>query len=158
MSCLGIAARVPRSTRSTSTRPPAAKCRHPAAEAARLLAGRLGCSQRQARRYVALAATGGRVPVPDEGTVFTVRLPVRLAAAVRDHARVRPHGLGGRRAGPGRISRPCSRGPSGQVRELAVETDASLSPCRRRDVSGLRDIGAAAAGQDRRPGGGRRRR
>jgi hypothetical protein len=59
----------------------------PAAEAARLLAGRLGCSQRQARRYVALAAAGGRVPVPDEGTVFTVRLPVRLAAAVRDHAR-----------------------------------------------------------------------
>jgi hypothetical protein len=58
-----------------------------AAEAARVLAGRLGCSQRQARRYVALAVAGGRVPVPDEGTVFTVRLPVRLAAAVRDHAR-----------------------------------------------------------------------
>lgn len=59
----------------------------PAAEAARVLAGRLGCSQRQARRYVALAAAGGRVPVPEEGTVFTVRLPVRLAAAVREHAR-----------------------------------------------------------------------
>ena len=27
------------------------------------------------------------VIIPDEGTVFTVRLPVRLAAAVRDHAR-----------------------------------------------------------------------
>ena len=87
MSCLGIAARVPRSTRSTSTRRPGLDAGTPAAEAARLLAGRLGCSQRQARRYVALAATGGRVPVPDEGTVFTVRLPVRLAAAVRDHAR-----------------------------------------------------------------------
>jgi hypothetical protein len=59
----------------------------PAAEAARLLAGRLGCSQRQARRYVARAAAGGRVPVPDEAAVFTVRLPVRLAAAVREHAR-----------------------------------------------------------------------
>jgi hypothetical protein len=59
----------------------------PAAVAARVLAGRLGCSQRQARRYVALAAAGGRVPVPEEGTVFTVRLPVRLAAAVREHAR-----------------------------------------------------------------------
>lgn len=58
----------------------------PAAEAARLLAGRLGCSQRQARRYVARAAAGGRVPVPEEGAVFTVRLPVRLAAAVREHA------------------------------------------------------------------------
>jgi hypothetical protein len=58
-----------------------------AAEAARVLAGRLGCSQRQARRYVAQAAAGGRVPVPEEGTVFTVRLPVRLAAAVREHAR-----------------------------------------------------------------------
>ena len=59
----------------------------PAAGAARALAGRLGCSQRQARRYVARAAAGGRVPVPEEATVFTVRLPVRLAAAVREHAR-----------------------------------------------------------------------
>jgi hypothetical protein len=58
-----------------------------AADAARVLAGRLGCSQRQARRYVARAAASGRVPVPEEGTVFTVRLPVRLAAAVREHAR-----------------------------------------------------------------------
>jgi hypothetical protein len=58
-----------------------------AAEAARLLAGRLGCSQRQARRYVAQAAAGGRVPVPEEAAVFTVRLPVRLGAAVREHAR-----------------------------------------------------------------------
>ena len=60
----------------------------PPAEAARMLAGRLGCSQRQARRYVARAAESGRGPVPGEGTVFTVRLPVRLAAAVREHARV----------------------------------------------------------------------
>ena len=59
----------------------------PAAEAARVLAGRLGCSQRQARRYVALAAEAGRVEVPDEAVVFTVRLPLRLAAAVREHAR-----------------------------------------------------------------------
>ena len=59
----------------------------PAAEAARVLAGRLGCSERQARRYVSQAAVSGRVPVPEEGAVFTVRLPVRLAAAVREHAR-----------------------------------------------------------------------
>jgi hypothetical protein len=59
----------------------------PAAEAARVLAGRLGCSQRQARRYVARAAASGPVPVPEAGTVFTVRLPARLAAAVREHAR-----------------------------------------------------------------------
>jgi hypothetical protein len=58
-----------------------------AAEAARVLAGRLGCSQRQARRYVSQAAESGRVPVPEAGEVFTVRLPVRLAAAVREHAR-----------------------------------------------------------------------
>jgi hypothetical protein len=56
----------------------------PAAEAARVLAGRLGCSGRQARRYVAAAGESGRVAVPDEGTV---RLPLRLAAAVREHAR-----------------------------------------------------------------------
>ena len=55
-----------------------------------MLAGRLGCSQRQARRYLASAAESGRGEVPGEGgegTVFTVRLPVRLAAAVREHAR-----------------------------------------------------------------------
>jgi hypothetical protein len=59
----------------------------PAAGAARVLAARLGCSERQARRYLASAAESGRVEVPGEGTVFTVRLPVRLAAAVREHAR-----------------------------------------------------------------------
>jgi len=59
----------------------------PAAEAARVLAGRLDCSGRQARRYVSQAEASGRVPVPEEGTVFTVRLPARLAAAVREHAR-----------------------------------------------------------------------
>jgi hypothetical protein len=58
-----------------------------AAEAARVLAGRLGCSARQARRYVDRAAASGRVPVPEPGVVFTVKLPVRLAAAVREHAR-----------------------------------------------------------------------
>jgi hypothetical protein len=58
-----------------------------AAEAARVLAGRLGCSQRQARRYVAQAAESGRAEVPGEAAVFTVRLPARLAAAVREHAR-----------------------------------------------------------------------
>jgi len=58
-----------------------------AAEAARVLAGRLGCSERQARRYAGQAAAAGPVPVPEPGTVFTVRLPGRLAAAVREHAR-----------------------------------------------------------------------
>ncbi len=60
----------------------------PAAETARVLAGRLGCSGRQARRYVSQAAAAGPVPVPEPGAVFTVRLPGRLAAAVREHARV----------------------------------------------------------------------
>jgi hypothetical protein len=57
----------------------------PAAEAARVLAGRFGCSPRQARRYVDQAA-GGRVPVPEATVVFTVKVPARLAAAVREHA------------------------------------------------------------------------
>jgi len=60
----------------------------PAAEAARLLAGRFGCSLRQARRYADQAAATGRVAVPEPAAVFTVKLPVRLAAGVRDHARV----------------------------------------------------------------------
>ena len=57
------------------------------AAAARVLAARLGVSARQARRYVDQAAAGGRVPVPERGVVFTVKLPGRLAAAVRAHAR-----------------------------------------------------------------------
>ena len=52
-----------------------------------MLSGRLGCSQRQDRRYVTQAAESGRAEIPDEAVVFTVRLPVRLVAAVREHAR-----------------------------------------------------------------------
>jgi len=59
----------------------------PAAEAARVLAARFGCSQRQARRYVDQAARSGRVPVPEAAAVFTVKVPARLADAVREHAR-----------------------------------------------------------------------
>ena len=59
----------------------------PAGEAARVLAGRFGCSLRQARRYVDQAAASGRVPVPEVTVVFTVKVPARLAAAVREHAR-----------------------------------------------------------------------
>jgi Ribbon-helix-helix protein, copG family len=58
----------------------------PAAEAARVLAGRFGCSPRQGRRYVDQAAAG-RVAVPEPAAVFTVKLPVRLAAGIREHAR-----------------------------------------------------------------------
>src|ERR1035441_2072590 len=50
------------------------------AEAARVLAGRLGCSPRQARRYADQAAARGRVPVPEAAVVFTVKVPARLAA------------------------------------------------------------------------------
>ena len=60
----------------------------PAAGAARVLAGRFGCSARQGRRYVDQAAASGRVAVPGPGVVFTVKLPGRLAAAVREHAGV----------------------------------------------------------------------
>ena len=55
------------------------------AEAARELAGRFGLSERQARRYVDRAA-GGPVEVPQATSVFTVKLPVQLAARVREHA------------------------------------------------------------------------
>ena len=59
----------------------------PAAEAARVLAARFGCSQRQARRYADQATASGRVPVPEPAAVFTVKVPARLADAVREHAR-----------------------------------------------------------------------
>lgn len=57
------------------------------AEAARVLAERFGCSARQARRYAERAAQGGPAVVPEATTVFTVRLPVALAARVRQRAR-----------------------------------------------------------------------
>src|SRR6516225_6257372 len=57
------------------------------AAAARVLAGRFGCSVRQARRYVDAAAADGRVRAPEATVVFTVKVPGRLAAAVRQHAR-----------------------------------------------------------------------
>jgi hypothetical protein len=59
----------------------------PVAEAARLLAARFGCSQRQARRYAERAVLAGRVDVPQATSVFTVKLPAGLGAAVREHAR-----------------------------------------------------------------------
>jgi hypothetical protein len=59
----------------------------PAAEAAGVLAGRFGCSLRQARRYVERAAQSGHVEAPEATTVFTVKLPAGLAGRVRVHAR-----------------------------------------------------------------------
>jgi hypothetical protein len=56
------------------------------AEAARVLAGRFGVSQRQARRYVDQAGAGGRMPVPEPSVVFTVKVPAVLAERVRAHA------------------------------------------------------------------------
>jgi hypothetical protein len=58
----------------------------PAADAARELAGRFGCSPRQAHRYVQRAGRSGHVPVPVPAAVFTVKLPVPLIARIRAYA------------------------------------------------------------------------
>jgi hypothetical protein len=55
------------------------------ADAARELSGRFGLSERQSRRYVE-RAVGGPIQVPQTTGVFTVKLPVQLAAQVRAHA------------------------------------------------------------------------
>ena len=52
-----------------------------------MLAGRFGCSVRQARRYAERAAAGGPAVVPEETTVFTVKLPAALVARVRARSR-----------------------------------------------------------------------
>jgi hypothetical protein len=57
-----------------------------AADAARELAGRFGCSLRQAHRYVQRAGHAGHVVVPAPTGVFTVKLPMPLIARVRAHA------------------------------------------------------------------------
>jgi DNA-binding transcriptional regulator LsrR (DeoR family) len=59
----------------------------PAGEAARAVASRFGISERQARRYVDRAMRAGRAEVPTAKVVFTVKLPVGLAARVRVHAK-----------------------------------------------------------------------
>ena len=56
----------------------------PPAEAARVLAGRFGCSVRQARRYAERATAGGPAVVPEETMVFTVKLPAALVARARE--------------------------------------------------------------------------
>lgn len=56
-------------------------------QAARVLADRFGCSARQARRYAERAAQGGRTVVPEETSVFTVKLPTVLVVRVRERAR-----------------------------------------------------------------------
>ncbi|MDN5762482.1 MAG: ribbon-helix-helix domain-containing protein [Microlunatus sp.] len=58
----------------------------PAADTARELAERFGCSLRQAHRYVQRADRSGHVAVPAPAGVFTVKLPVPLIARVRGHA------------------------------------------------------------------------
>jgi hypothetical protein len=59
----------------------------PVAQAAPVLAEQFGCSVRQARRYAERAAQGGPRAVPEETTVFTVKLPTALVAGVRERAR-----------------------------------------------------------------------
>lgn len=59
----------------------------PVADAVRVLAGRFAVSVRQARRYVDQAVATGRVDVPQESVVFSVKLPAALARRVRAHAR-----------------------------------------------------------------------
>ena len=95
----------------------------PAAEAARVLAGRFGCSPRQARRYVDQAASG-RVPVPEATVVFTVKVPARLAGAVREHAReLGADDLRRGGTGAGGVSRAGPQKPSPQVSVRPVETE-----------------------------------
>jgi hypothetical protein len=57
------------------------------AEAVEALAGRFSVSARQARRYLERAAANGRVAVPGETAVFTVKLPAALVARVRKRAK-----------------------------------------------------------------------
>lgn len=59
----------------------------PVSEVVALLAARFGCSVRHARRYAERAELVGRTAVPEETTVFTVKLPAVLVGRVRDRAK-----------------------------------------------------------------------
>src|SRR5579859_5595104 len=160
MSCLGIAARVPRSTRSMSTRPPgcwkpglrllrrpacwpggwAARNARPAVTSARPRHRAGSWSRRRPRCSLSGFPSGWP---PRCGST-----PARLAARSRRSPRRR-----------WRSSWAAVTGTAGPGERAAGGDGARfLPPCRRRNVGGLRHFGAAAAGQDRRrPGGGRRR-
>ena len=58
------------------------------ASAAKSLAAECGISMRQAYRYVQEAeGLDAELPVPDRVIAFTVKLPTRLIAALREHTR-----------------------------------------------------------------------
>ncbi len=52
----------------------------PVAEAARVLAGRFGCSQRQARRYLEVASRSGAVVVPEPASIGLLMTGMLLLA------------------------------------------------------------------------------
>src|ERR1700741_5482310 len=58
----------------------------PAADAARELASRFGCSPRQAHRYVQRAGRSGHVAVPAPAAVLSGKLPVPVVSGVRPQA------------------------------------------------------------------------
>ena len=95
--------------------------------------------------------------MPEETTVFTVKLPGPLAARVRAHARESGRTISARWPKRWRSSWPAAREASAQVNDRAVRDGARLRPSRGHgNVGGLRHIGAAAAGPASRAGGGRR--
>src|SRR2546425_12731549 len=66
------------------------------AEAVRALAAAQGVSERQARRYVRVAARApAGLAVPERSGVFTVRLPLSLIARLRAFARANARSLSG---------------------------------------------------------------
>ncbi len=128
MSCLGIAARVPRSTRRMSTRPSA--CWRPGYRRLRPPACWPGGWAARSGRPAATSARPRRRPGPGPGRGRCVHRPASRPAGRRGPGArpgVRPHGLFGRRAGSGGVPRPYSRERSAQVRELAVETQMLFS-------------------------------
>ena len=159
MSCLGIAAQMPPSTRSMSTRPPG--CWKPGSRRLR----------RPAYWPGGWAARSGRHVVTSPG--LRNRAGFRSRASPRCSRSGFPAGWPPRSGStPARPGAPSPRSPrrlwrsSSAVLTGAIRRDEGaaggggirLHPSRGgRNVSGLRDLGAAAAGQDRRPGGRRRK-
>ena len=159
LSCLGIAAQMPPSTRSMSTRPPG--CWRPGSRRLR----RPGCWPG------GWAARSGRHAVTSPG--LRNRAGLRSRTSPRCSRSGFPSGWPPRCGStPGRPGAPSPRSPrrpwrsssaalTGTIRRdegAAGGGGIRLQPSRGgRNVSGLRHLGAAAAGQDRRPGGRRRK-
>ena len=131
----------------------------PPAEAARELAGRFGCSPRQAHRYVQRAGRSGHVAVPDRADgVHRQAAGAAGGAGPGARRRVGAHDLRGGHPGVGGVPGAGARQRSAPVNERVVETEFVFDRLQAAELSAAyhilvpeRPVRTVRAGQEGRP-------